>query len=131
MSTASRPSEFDYARAAERLERFVWLAAAIGAVISTLTGHWPSILGFLAGAAIGILNFRWLKRGVGLLGRSERPPKLRSAVFLGMRYVFLGLALYAMMNFFGNSLMAVLAGLLIPVAAAILEILYELIYART
>ena len=109
----------------------MWLAAAAGAVISTFTGDWPGIVGFLAGAAIAILNFRWLKRGVGLLGRAARPPKLRSAVFLGMRYVVLGLGLYAMMNFFGISLMAVLAGLLIPVAAAILEILYELIYART
>jgi len=129
--TTSQTSEFDYPGAIRRLERVMWFLAAAGAAGFALAGRMPASAGFLAGATIAILNFRWLRRGVGSIGDTKRPPKMRSAVFLGMRYVLLATALYVMMKFFGISLMAALAGLLIPLAAAVVEILYELIYART
>ena len=129
--TTSQTSEFDYRGAIRRLERVMWFLAAAGVVGFAFAGGMPASAGFLAGSAIAILNFRWLRRGVGSIDDTARPPKGRSAVFLGMRYVLLGAALYAMIKFFGISLMAALAGLLIPVAAAVFEILYELLYART
>ena len=129
--TISQPSEFDYRGATRRLERFMWFLAAAGVVGFVLAGRMPASAGFLAGSTIAILNFRWLRKGVGSIGDPARPPRMRSAAFLGMRYVLFGAALYGMIKFFGISLMAVLAGLLIPVAAALFEILYELLYART
>lgn len=128
---ASQTSEFDYRGAVRRLERTMLLLATLGVIGFAVAGRMPASAGFLAGSTIAILNFRWLRKGVGSIGDTNRPPKMRSAVFLGMRYVLLAAALYAMMKFFGISLMAALAGLLIPVAAAVVEILYELIYART
>ena len=129
--TASRTSEFDYRGAVRRLERIMLLLAAVGVIGFALAGRMPASAGFFAGSTIAILNFRWLRKGVGSIGDTNRPPKMRSAAFLGMRYVLLAAALYAMMKLFGISLMAALAGILIPVAAAVVEILYELIYART
>jgi hypothetical protein len=105
--------------------------AASGVLGFAFAGRPLASAGFFVGSTIAILNFRWLRKGVGSIGDTTNPPKRRSAVLLGMRYVLLGTALYVMMKFFGISLMAALAGLLIPVAAAVVEIVYELIYART
>ncbi len=53
------------------------------------------------------------------------------AVFLGLRYLLLGLAAYAILKFSEISLTAALVGLFVPAGAVILEILIELIYVRT
>jgi hypothetical protein len=50
---------------------------------------------------------------------------------LGLRYLILGAAGYVILNYSSLSLAAAMAGLFVPVAAVILEILFELIYART
>jgi hypothetical protein len=113
------------------MERMMWMLAGAGVVAYLAAGGIPAALGFGVGASFSVLNFRWLKKGVSALGETQKPPRLRSAVFLGSRYLVLGAVLYGMMKFFGISLMAVLAGLLVPVAAVFIEILYELIYART
>jgi hypothetical protein len=129
--TKSEISEFDYRGAVRRIERTMLILAAAGVLGLALAGRMPASAGFFTGSAIAILNFRWLRKGVGSIGDTTKPPKKRSAVLLGLRYALVGAALYVMMKFFGISLMAALAGLLIPVAAAFVEILYELIYART
>jgi len=86
--------------------------------------------GFAIGAGISAANYRWLKRTVDLLGSGERPKKA-SGGLLALRYLILGAGAYVTINYFGLSVLAVLAGLLAAVAAVILEILYELIYAGT
>jgi hypothetical protein len=53
------------------------------------------------------------------------------AVILGLRYLLLGLGAYAILKFSEISLMAALVGLFVSTGAVILEILIELIYART
>ena len=90
-------------------------------------------MGFLLGALISYLNFRWLKRTVDALGdlSGGKPPRARVAVFLGLRYLLLGLGAYAILRFSEISLTAALVGLFVPTLAVILEILFELIYART
>src|SRR5262249_24046705 len=94
---------------------------------------WRGGSGFLLGALISYLNFHWLKRTVYALGEvaSGKPPRARMAVFLGLRYLLLGLAAYGILKLSEISLTALLAGLFVPAAAVILEILIELIYART
>lgn len=109
----------------------MWSLAVVVSLGFAMAQGVSSGVGFAAGSGFSVLNFRWLKKGVSALSDPERTPRLRSAAFLGSRYLLLGLALYGMMKFFGISLMAVLAGLLVPVAAVFLEILYELFYART
>ena len=99
--------------------------------------RWPSADGapradFLLGAAASYLNFRWLKRVVDALGKAAEgdPPRPRMAVFLGLRYVLLALGAYVILKGSVISLPAALAGLFVSVAAVILEILFELVYAR-
>ena len=56
--------------------------------------------------------------------------KPRKAVFLGLRYAFLGGGAYVILKFSAISLSAALSGLFVSIAAVVLEIIFELAYAR-
>jgi len=119
-------------RAMGRLHVAISCLSAAGTIAATLYGGWRWGLGFLAGAAASWFNFRWLKQLVDSLGSAatgRRPPR-GMAVFFGFRYVLLGAGAYAILNFSALSVAAALIGLFVPAAAVILEILFELIYAR-
>lgn len=92
---------------------------------------WPWGLGFLAGAAASILNFRWFQQLTAALGPGARRPRRRFALFLGLRYVLLGAGGYAIVKIFGLSGLAIIVGLLVSVAAVLAEMIYELIHAGT
>jgi hypothetical protein len=123
----------DLDRAVGRMFRLTAALTALGAAIYFAIGGWRGGFGFLLGGLISYLNFHWLKRTVYALGDAAggKPPRARVAVFLGLRYLLLGLGAYAILKFSEISLMAALVGLFAPTAAVILEILIELIYART
>jgi hypothetical protein len=93
----------------------------------------PEAVGYAVGALISILNFRSFEKIVamtGVVADGHRPQRM-SAVFLGVRYfVFAGSA-YGIIKVFEANFLAALAGFFVCVAAVIIEILYELIYART
>jgi len=101
---------------------------ACGAVILTLWRGWTWGAGWLLGTAVSALNFRWLKQLADSLG-SSTAAKPRKAVFLGLRYVFLGGGAYVILKYSAISLPAALSGLFVSVAAVILEIFFELAYA--
>lgn len=128
MTSNSEAVHFD--RAIERIRRaMLWLSVAGAAVAAGWKG-WEWGLGFLAGAAVSLLNFVWLHQLVATLGEGARRPRKRLVWFLALRYVLLGLGGYVIVKFFGLNLAAGLIGLLVAAAAVILEIIYELIYAR-
>jgi hypothetical protein len=52
-------------------------------------------------------------------------------VFLLLRYLLFAAVFYVIVKFLKITPVSLLAGLLVSVAAVMLEILYELIYART
>jgi hypothetical protein len=113
--------------------RVWWLILAVGAAgLAVALGVWgpKAAAGFAAGTLISAANYRWLKRTVDLLGAGEQPKKT-SGGLLALRYLILGAGAYATISYFELGILAVLAGTLTAVAAVILEILYELIYART
>jgi hypothetical protein len=116
-----------------RILRITVALTVSGAAIYFAMGGWRGGCGFLLGAVISYLNFRWLKRTVFALGDAAggKPPRARVAVFLGLRYLLLGLGAYAILRFSEISLTAFMVGLFVPAAAVILEILFELIYAGT
>jgi hypothetical protein len=58
---------------------------------------------------------------------ARRSPKF--AILIGLRYLLLAAGAYVIVNFTSLSLPAALVGLFVPVAAVILEITFELIYA--
>jgi hypothetical protein len=90
----------------------------------------PAGFGFTAGALGAWLSFHFLHQFVETLGSDERSPRKRLVVFLALRYLAFGVAGYVIVKYFKLNVSAILAGLLVSVAAVIVEILYELLYAR-
>jgi hypothetical protein len=121
-----------FAGAVERISRVTLALGAAGALAALLLAGWGAAGGFALGAAASYFNFRWLKGGVEALGKASAgaPTRARVAVLLGLRYLLLGLGAYVILKSSVISLPAALAGLFVSVAAVILEILFELMYAR-
>jgi hypothetical protein len=113
------------------LVRMYRVMAGIGAGgalgLAAATG-WPAGAGFALGAAVSCLNFRWLKQIVEALGGGR--VKRRLAILMGLRYLLMGLGAYVIVSFTPISLPAALAGLFVAPAAVVVEILFQLIYAR-
>ena len=120
-------------RAVGRILRLTLALTVLGAAVYFARTGWRGGCGFLLGGLISYLNFRWIKRTVYALGEAAggKPPRASVAVFLGLRYLLMGAGAYAILKFSEISLSAALVGLFAPAAAVILEILIELIYART
>jgi len=123
----------DLERAVGRILRLTLILTVGGAAVYLVIAGWRGGCGFLLGGLVSWLNFHWLKRTVYALGEAAagKPPRARLAVLLGLRYLLLGLGAYVIVKFSEISLTAALVGLFVPTAAVILEILIELIYART
>ena len=123
----------DLDRAVGRIVRFTLGLIVLGAAVWLGVAGWRGGSGFLLGGLISYLNFRWLKRTVDSLGQAPgaKAPRASIAVFLGLRYLLLGLGGYAIVKYSEISLTAALVGLFVPTGAVILEILIELIYAGT
>ncbi len=90
-------------------------------------------VGYAVGAAVSVLNFRSFEKIVAMTGVVEGadPPKRKSAVFLGVRYFVFAGGAYGIIKVFEANFLAALVGFFVCVAAVIIEILYELIYAGT
>ena len=119
-----------FERAYQRLFRMMAALPILGTPVALYRGSWRAGLGFLIGAAFSVANFRWLKQLADALGRKGPPRKMWHAVLFGGRYFLFGAACYVIVKVFGISLLAVLLGLFVAAAAVILEIIYELLYAR-
>jgi hypothetical protein len=123
-----------YTAAVSRIYLLMGVIGAIGALLALCWIGWRDAVGFFSGSVMAWLNFRWVHRLVDAVGQradSGKGPRKRSAIFLGLRYLFLGVAGYAIVKGFGISLISLFAGLAVPVAAVVLEVIYELTYART
>ncbi len=117
-------------RAAGRIGRTILILTAAGVLAAAAWGGWRWAAGFALGAFGSWFNFWWVKRIVNALGPGGRP-RTASAVFAGLRYLLLGGAAYVILRFSPISLGAVLAGLFVATGAVIVEILFELLYARS
>lgn len=118
-------------RAQNRIWKIMFVLGAGGVIVLWAWRGWMWGAGFLLGAAASGLSFRWMKRMVDSLGVVERPSRQHVAVLAGLRYLVLGAGAYAILNYSSISIAAALAGLFVSVAAVILEIVIELLYART
>lgn len=128
MDPNSESARFD--QAVGRIVNVTLVLGVAGAAAATLWKGWGAGLGFAAGAAVSLLNFRWLHQLVSALGEGGHGPRRRLLVFPALRYLLLGTGGYVIVKFFGLNLAAGLIGLFVAAAAVILEILYELIYGR-
>src|ERR1700704_2981007 len=111
----------DLDRALGRIFRLTLVLTALGAAVYFVIKGWRGGCGFLLGGLIAYLNFRWIQRTVYALGEvsAGKPPRSSLAVFLGLRYLLLGAAAYAILKFSEISMSAALVGLFAPTAAVI------------
>jgi hypothetical protein len=118
-----------FERALERIARAAIAIAGGGAIAVTVWKGWAWGAGFAIGAVASWLNFRLLKQIVDALGRT-RPVRKRLVAMAGLRYALLGGGAYVILHYSPVSVTAVLLGLFVAVAAVIVEICFELAYAR-
>jgi hypothetical protein len=124
------PDEDFYQRAESRIARLMMTFAAVGVVAMLVWRGWTWSGGFALGAAASGLGFHWLRRVVHAAGRGDNP-RQRLALLGGLRYLLVGAGAYVILRYSPISLAAALAGLFVSAAAVIVEILFELVYART
>ncbi len=117
-----------YDRAITRILRFSIALGLTGTVVALLRYGPRTAAGFLAGWTLSVISFHGLRRMVEGIGAPESAP---STALFALRYFLVGGAIYVIVKVLEITLMAVLAGLFVPAAAVIVEILYELIYVRT
>src|SRR6476620_4028152 len=98
------------ARAVGRMYISMAALSSAGVLALLLWQGWRWGLGFALGAAASWLNFRWLKKLVDSLGQAAAGKRIknRAAVLLGLRYVLLASAGYAILRFSEISLTAAL-----------------------
>ena len=116
-----------YERALWRIRLFTVLVGLTGSIVLLVAQGVRPAAGFLAGAALSVLNFRGLAMLVNAIGGTTRPGPL-AAVLIALRYLLIGLIIYVIVRFLGVTPAAVIWGLLAAFAAVILEILCELIF---
>ena len=122
------PEQALFENALVRIARGTVALAAAGCLVCLILRGWRWAVAYLLGAAASYLNFRWLKRVVDALGGAlTARPSPKFAILIGLRYVLLGAGAYAIVNFTSLSLPVALIGLFVPVAAVIMEIVFELV----
>ena len=117
-----------YDRVIRRIGRLILILGLAGAAILSAVQRPRMGLSFLVGAAVSYLSFwRW-QLLVGALGPA---PKKRSPWIFVLRIVLLVALAYVIIRFLGLNIAAAVTGLLVSGIAVILELIYEMIYART
>jgi hypothetical protein len=107
-----------------RLGRWIILVGVVSWVYVIVRWGWKGAAGFGFGVIAAYVNMRWLANGL------VRPEGI-AAVLLIVRFALVGGAAYVILETFGISPLFVLAGLLSATLAVVLEILFQLFYART
>jgi hypothetical protein len=120
-----------YERALRRIVRFTLAVGAAGVIVTLVMRGPRPAAGFLLGTALSFVNFLWWRSVADAIGGAGKALWRSSALVLSLRYLLIGGAIYVIVKILKITPEALLAGLLVSVAAVVLEALYELIYART
>jgi hypothetical protein len=119
-----------YERALKRMLRLSLAVGAAGVIVAFIL-YGPRIAaGFLLGATFSLLNLRWWTGVAEAIGGSGKAPIRGSAGLLAMRYLLVAGAIYVIVKFLKITPAALLVGLLVSVAAVMLEALYELVASK-
>ena len=122
--TPDGPSIEDwYARSLKKMEHYALIIAALGVAVLLVNAGWRTALGFACGAAMSHFNFWLWKRVVANVG--EPGGGNLSMGLVGLRYLLIGGAVFAIIKVLDVSALAVLVGLLVTVAAALTEIIRQ------
>jgi len=113
-----------FAALVDRLGRWIVLVGLVSWVYVAIYWGWKSSLGFAFGVIAAYINVRWLANGL------TRPGGIASGLLV-IRFALAAGAAYVILETFGISPLFVLAGLLSASLAAVLEIVFQIFYART
>ncbi|MFN0103350.1 MAG: ATP synthase subunit I [Bryobacteraceae bacterium] len=113
-----------FAALVARLGRWIFLVGAVSWVYVAIRWGWKGAAGFAFGVIGAYLNMRWLAGGLV-------EPKGRAAVLFMFRIALVGGAAYVILESLEINPLFLLAGLLSATVAVVLEILFQLFYART
>lgn len=124
--------DIDYGRVVRRIGWISLAVAAAGAAAWRILGDTAAMLSFLGGAAVAGLSFWLLHRLVEDLQAAAEGRPVRQVRFFvhAFRMLILGAAAYVILEFCGGSRVALASGLTVALAAATIEVLIELFYAR-
>lgn len=107
-----------------RLGRFIVIVGAVAVPGVVYQWGWRGALAFAFGVVAAFFNMRWL---AGAL----RKPTAPATGLLVLRFALVGGAAYVILETFGISPLFIIAGLLTASGAVVLEVLFQLLYART
>jgi ATP synthase I chain len=113
------------------IRRVTWIILALALTGSAVLAIIKEIrigLAFLIGATVSYGSFWGWRQLVDALTPG---PKKQSAVPFMVRILLLIALAYAIIRFLGLNVAAAASGLLVSAAAVLLELIFELIYART
>jgi len=125
MPTSDRLS---YEQIIRRITRIMLALALLGASVLAAVKSVRIGIAFLIGCAVSYLSFWGWQQVAAALGPT---PKKRSSWAFTIRVIVLGALACVIIKFLGLDVAAAVTGLLVSAAAVILELIYELIYART
>ena len=118
-----------YAAAERRIEYLTLGIGAAGAIVAAIFWRPSAAAGLAIGALISWINFRWMRRGVGVLTRlsiaqeNAVKPRVSAMTYVKLigRYALLIAAAYVILRGFGSTTAGLLCGLFAAVAAALIE----------
>ena len=114
-----------------RIFRTMAIATGLSVAVSAVIGPWRVTTGLLVGGLLALFSHRWLKNSAAAaieLSIGGATPRLRLAQFL-LRYLVIGLLVFALYKFNLVSLTAVLVGMTSFVVAIFVEALREFYFA--
>ena len=121
----------NYDRALARLPRWMMVLGIVGAGIAGRYAGFSGAAGFLLGAVAAWLNLTLIERAVNRIVRmaGTAPGKVRtgSGIRIFIQFTVLGSLALVILRFTGFNLVAALLGFLVCPAAALIEMVYELI----
>ena len=122
------PDQAFYDRFIRRVTWFILILALTGSAVLAVTKGIRVGLAFLIGATVSYVSFWGWRQVVDALAPG---PKKRSSFPFVLRILLLLVLAYAIIKFLGLNVAAAASGLLVSAAAVLLELVFELIYART
>ena len=94
-----------------RTERIALVLALAGAAVTYALSGLRDAGGFLIGALVSFGSFRsWIKIA-SMLGPTDKPPGIASALLLAMRYPAIAVAIYVTIKYLGIAPAALIVGL--------------------
>ena len=114
----------------KRVLRLTLMLGAIGSIAVLAKYGVRDALGFAAGSGLSYLSFRSWGKLAESVGTSGKAPAMGSAVFLSLRYLLIGVAIYAIIEGLGSTPGALIVGLLVSFAALALELLWGAVASK-